>query len=143
MHDVRVFVWNCAGSVSRKIEVVVEAAPDIAVLSEAEEDAAQHLGEGVSGSAWRGRAGRRGLAVIARNGWKIETSPVEVPENLFLPVILTRENMRLHLVGACVQKTTDHVTPTMTALERLSDFIRDAPTILAGDFNQSVAFRLP
>lgn len=139
-NELRILSWNCAGNIASKVAVVAEPTPDIVVLSEAEESAADHLGDAVTGSAWRGRLGNRGVAVIALNGWTVEPSTIAVPEDLFLPVNLQKDDVRIQLVGACVQKTTDYVTPTKSALERLSGYITDAPTIITGDFNQSVIF---
>jgi hypothetical protein len=138
--DLRILSWNCAGHIARKTAAMTNAKPDILVLSEAEEDAAEYFGAAVTGSAWRGRLGHRGVSVIAFNGWSIEPSNVDVPERLFLPVIARKDEARLNFIGACVQKTTDYVSPTLTALEHLADVICDAPTILTGDFNQSVVF---
>lgn len=44
------------------------------------------------------------------------------------------------MVAVCTKKSTDYVTPTLAALRDLSGFIQASPTIIAGDFNGSVAF---
>lgn len=111
------------------------------VISEAEEDAADALPD-TSGDFWIG-TGRRGLAVVALNGWCIEPAEVQIAERLFLPVRLSRGDLKLHVVGTCVKKKTDYVSPTLSALEQLGGFLRAGPAVVAGDFNQSVAAAMP
>jgi hypothetical protein len=136
----RLVAWNCAGGFKRKASVVHELAPDLVVLSEAEEESAESLGQVVSGSVWIGEPGKRGLAVIGLNGWKIEPPNIKVPEQLFLPVRAYNHQVSIQLVAACIKKTSDYVTPTLSALKNLRGFIQQAPTVVAGDFNQSVVF---
>ncbi|QDZ00793.1 endonuclease/exonuclease/phosphatase family protein [Nitratireductor mangrovi] len=135
--QIRLITWNCAGNFQRKSAIIAGMRPDVVLISEAEEDAADALPD-TSGGFWIG-TGRRGLAVVALNGWCIEPAEVQIAERLFLPVRLSRGDLKLHVVGTCVKKTTDYVGPTLSALEQLGGFLRAGPGIVAGDFNQSVA----
>lgn len=134
----RVVSWNCAGQAARKIGVLLDAQPDLIILSEAERDAASDLDEKASGRLWIGGPTKRGLAVIALNGWRLEPVGVEVTERLFLPFLAKKGSAVVRGVGACVKKTTDYVTPTLSALNQLEGFLREGPSIFAGDFNQTV-----
>ncbi|WP_210213432.1 endonuclease/exonuclease/phosphatase family protein [Sinorhizobium medicae] len=112
--------------------------PDIAIIPEASEDFAHGLP--AASSLWIGTENRRGLGVLALNGWVLEHAKVEVEERLFLPCVAKRGQDRFQLVAVCV-KLADYVSPTLAALQRLSDFLSGGPTILAGDFNASAALR--
>lgn len=134
---VRLAVWNTAGAFHRKADVVQGFAADIAVLSEVGADCCDHF-EGATSCAWIGREGGRGVAIVGFGGWQIEPSGLVVVERLFLPSVATKGNVTLQVIGVCVQRSGDYVAPTKRALSALSDFIAEAPTIIAGDFNQTV-----
>lgn len=133
----RLAVWNTAGAFHRKAHVVEGFDADIAVLSEVGADFRDHLQDSTSG-VWIGREGGRGVAVVGFGGWQIELGRPPVKERLFLPAVATRGDTTLQIVGVCVQRDGDYVGPTKRALATLSDFIADATTIIAGDFNQTV-----
>lgn len=120
----------------------IRSRPDIAIIPEASADFARGLPPH-SSSLWIGATAGRGVGVLALNGWTLERADVEVGARFFLPCIATRGLQRLQLIGVCVKKTTDYTTPTLTALARLSTFLANGPSILAGDFNQSAAFERP
>jgi endonuclease/exonuclease/phosphatase family metal-dependent hydrolase len=61
-------------------------------------------------------------------------------EEWFLPAIAERGAAKLQIVGVWVKPASGYVAPTLSALQTLQGFIAAAPTIVAGDFNQSVAF---
>lgn len=130
--------WNCAGQAARKVGVLLDAQPDLIILSEAERNAVSGLDEKASGNLWIGGHAKRGLAVIALNGWRLEPVDVEVTERLFLPFLAKKGSAVVKGVGACVRKTTDYVTPTLSALHQLDGFLREGPSIIVGDFNQTV-----
>ena len=141
-NSLRLTVWNCAGWFEKKHQVLDQARPDIAIIPEASAIFARGLPPH-SSSLWIGAAAGRGVGVLALNGWTLERADVEVDERFFLPCIATKGLQRLQVIGVCVNKTSGYVTPTLTALAKLSTFLASGPTILAGDFNQSAAFAKP
>lgn len=135
----RLLVWNCAGKFRVKAQVVLGIAPDIAILSEAPSDFLDHLGGNTSG-CWLGASGEVGVAVAGFGGWGVSEAGVTVAERYFLPTTATKDATSLQIVGACIKRTTSYTAPTRSALRYLSEFIQAKPSILAGDFNQSVMF---
>lgn len=141
MTALALLVWNCAGGFRQKSHVVTRAAPDIAVISEIAAKDLDVFGEAASVAAIGTGAGPFGLAVFCFNGWKIQAVDTPVDEHLFLPVVASRGDERVQVVGACVKKARDrYVAPTLRALRALEQFIRSSPTIVAGDFNQSAVY---
>ena len=136
----RVVVWNCNGGFRRKQSVIGWLQPDIAIIPEASEDFAEGFPNTQSSSLWVGTHAKRGLAVLALNGWSLARADIDVEQRLFLPCIATRSRSRIHVIAVCARRTTDYVSPTLGALQDLSDFTREAPCIVAGDFNGSVFF---
>lgn len=135
----RLVAWNCAGAFHHKVQALTAMEPDIAVLSEVSKKTSALVGNDVS-AVWTGTHEDYGLAVMGRNGWKIERVGPIVEERLFLPVRAVRGSVERHLVGVCVKKDGDYVAPTLRAISTLSNFISEKAAVLAGDFNQSVWF---
>jgi len=137
--SLRLMAWNCCGGLHRKTEPIRDAAPDIVVLSEAPENSAELIGGDASG-VWAGRLPSHGLAVIGLNGWQIERLSIEIEEKLFVAARAVRGEEELCVIGVCVKRDGDYVSPTLRALSKLSDLIVGNNAIVAGDFNQSATF---
>lgn len=136
--SLRVLGWNCTGGIGRKVRHVLAPTPDVAVLSEVGAECVELMG-GSSHAAWIGARGKRGLAVVGLNGWQIEDkSDDDAPERLFLPVIAKRADEEVRVLGCCVKNDSGYALPVLGALERYRDFLREGPTIVAGDFNLTV-----
>lgn len=136
----RLVVWNCNGRFRIKHSALGRLQPDIAIIPEASEDFAEGLLVAHSSSLWVGAKAKGGLGVLALNGWSLERADVDVEQRFFLPCVAMRGRSRIQVVAVCAKKTTDYVSPTLEALQNLSDFISAGPTIFAGDFNGSVQF---
>lgn len=139
MTALTIMAWNCAGGFLAKSHVVTGAKPDIAIISEIGEVGSGQI-EGATSVASIGTANGRGLAIIGFDGWRIERADLAIEEQLFLPVRASRGEDQLQLVGACVRPDGGYVPPMLRAIKTLEPFIRSAPTIVAGDFNQSAEF---
>jgi len=135
----RLVAWNCNGGFRRKHSVIRELQPDIAIISETSEDFARGIGVPQSSSLWIGGETRRGLGVLALNGWSLAPADLDVGLRLYLPCVATRGSDRIQVVAVCAKKARGYVSPTLEALRQLSDFIRAGPTICAGDFNGSAS----
>ena len=136
----RLVVWNSNGGFRRKQSALGWLQPDIAIIPEASADFADGLPNAQLSSLWIGAQAKRGLGVLALNGWSLDRTDVAVEQRLFLPCIATRGSSRIHVIAVCAKRTTDYVSPTLAALQSLSDFICAGPSIFAGDFNGSVFF---
>lgn len=137
---IRLLTWNCAGDLSKCTPAVLATRPDIAVLTEVPAMPKGTLGD--ISHEWIGAPGsRHGLAVVGFNGWRVRQVPEMQPEErLFLPVQIVKADSMMNVAGACVKRAGNYVRPTLSALARLEPFLKSAPSILAGDFNQSRSF---
>lgn len=136
----RLVVWNCNGGFRLKHSALGWLQPDIAIIPEATEDFAEGFPAAQSSSLWVGVKAKRGIGVLALNGWSLERADVDAGQRYFLPCVATRGMNRIHVIAVCAKKTTDYVSPTLEALQNLSHFISAGPSIFAGDFNGSVIF---
>src|SRR6478672_828888 len=135
----RIVSWNCCDGFERKFGHLERLRPDIAVISECRPECLRSAGLS-SQSFWIGDPGRKGLAVICYDGWRIvEPGPV-VTQKWFAPLSLTNSEQTIQLVAVWLNDGADYVIPSIAAWETLRPFIEGGPTILAGDFNQSVVF---
>lgn len=134
----RVVAWNCCDGFERKFGHLERLRPDVAVVSECRPECLQYAGL-TDRSYWTGAPGQKGLAIITYNGWEIASHGPQVAERWFAPVTLTRGGESLQLIGVWLNDGADYVQPTLKAWETLRPFVTASPTVLAGDFNQSVA----
>jgi endonuclease/exonuclease/phosphatase family metal-dependent hydrolase len=114
--------------------------PDIAVVSEARKECLDALDGSSTSTVWAGDRGVKGLVIVGFNGWRIASCETLISEQWFLPATAERDGAKVQIVGVWVKPANGYVAPTLRALQTLQEFITGAPTIVAGDFNQSVAF---
>lgn len=133
----RLVSWNVCDGFRRKFGHLERLRPDIAVLQEVRPECLRYATLHEQ-SFWIGDPGAKGMAVVAWGDWKLTPAPVAVNEKWFLPVIATRGDQTVHIVAVWVDSSKDCGPPTLRALDALAGFIAAAPTVLAGDFNQSV-----
>ena len=132
----------------RKIDVLMTLRPDLAVLSEAAqpERIVAHAPELANASlAWTGRYPNQGLLVAG-----FGTTVVELRQDLhddqlhhMAPICvngLPGLETPIHLLGVCAQnkRRRDNPGPLRRALRKYDCFLRAAPSVVAGDFNNSV-----
>lgn len=134
----RLVSWNCCDAFQRKFGHLERLRPDIAVIQEVRPECLQFAAV-QDRSVWIGDPGQKGLAVIAYGDWKISPAPLSVSERWFLPLVLSNGAETIHLVAVWVDSSKDCVQPTLRALEELKGFLRAAPSIMVGDFNQTVS----
>lgn len=135
----RLISWNCCDAFARKFGHLERLHPDIAVVSEVRPECLRSAGL-FERSLWIGDPGQKGLAVIPYGEWRISGDGLKLDEKWFAPVQLSNGAKKLHLVGVWLDTRTDCVPPTLAALNQLTSFVAEAPTVFAGDFNQSAAF---
>ncbi len=135
----RLVSWNCCNGFSRKMSHLQELAPDTAVISEVRRDCLHKVGL-LERSMWVGDPGKKGLAIIPFGDWRITASGPRITDKWFAPVIVESSVRALQLVGVWLHDVGGYVRPTLRALQALAPFLAAGPTVLAGDFNQSVSF---
>ncbi len=138
----RIVSWNCHDNFRCKFGHLERLQPDIAVIQEVGEKCLERAGlHDRSRSHWVGDTGQKGLAVIGYGEWKLSDVPARASERWFVPCSATNGRETVNLVGAWLNpakwEPQDYVSPTLRALDQLSDFISSGPRIVAGDFNQS------
>lgn len=88
---------------------------------------------------WTGDTNKKGLAIILNGDWKIAAEGPKIIEKWFLAVRITNGTETLQIVGVWLDTKTACAPATLAVLDHLKAFADAAPTIFAGDFNQSVA----
>ncbi|HUZ73069.1 MAG TPA: endonuclease/exonuclease/phosphatase family protein [Stellaceae bacterium] len=135
----RLISWNCCDAFERKFGHLERLRPDVAVISEVRPECLRSAAL-LERSIWIGDPGQKGLAIIPYGDWRIAAEGPKIAEKWFAPVRLSNGVETLQIVGAWLDTNADCVYPTLTALDHLESFLAAGPTILAGDFNQSVVF---
>lgn len=138
----RLVTWNCNLSLSRKLPTLLSLRPDIAVIQECEEaptglpDHTQYL--------WVGNNRRKGLGVLSF-GPRIERADVYDPRwAYYLPIDVEARRMRLLAIWAFNHRARRiapeyHGRP-LEVLPHMAGWLSGAPTLIAGDFNNSVVW---
>jgi hypothetical protein len=86
------------------------------------------------------RSGAQGIGGHPYNGWRIIEHGPAVVQKWFAPIRLGNGDQTIQLVAVWLNDGADYVIPTIAAWETLRPYVESGPTILAGDFNQSVVF---
>ena len=135
----RIISWNCCDAFLRKFGHLERLQPDIAIVSEVRPECLRSAGL-FERSLCIGDPGKKGVAVIAYGDWQISGEGPRLTEKWFVTAQLSNGTKKLHLVGVWLDTRTDCAPPTLAALNQLTSFMAEAPTVFAGDFNQSVTF---
>jgi len=141
----RIVAWNCAMALHRKWDALAALAPDIAIIGECDDPgrlAARGLKLQPSRIAWTGGRPFKGLAVIAFPPFRLRVHPAHDPAlPHILPVEVRGAGLRFHVLGCWAQnisagfRTRAEPGPFNRALDRYGWWIRQRPTIIAGDLN--------
>jgi hypothetical protein len=133
----------------RKREPMMGLQPDVAVIPECASPAdirAAGLYASARAHHWVGNLSKKGLGVFTFGAYTIE--PVEqtasAPE--FIVPLRVRGPLEFQLLAVWAQSDNGvpgYVANVRRAIEKYDDFIREAPTVIAGDFNSSAFFDRP
>lgn len=139
MNDpLRVVTWNVCDGFARKYGHLEPLHPGIAILQGvrpgclAYADLTEH-------AVWTGAAGRKGFAAVGYDGWTVSRTPHLVSSPWFLPLQATKNGLAVNVVAVWVDSPQECAPPTIRALDELEEFIKSGPTVIAGDFNQTVS----
>lgn len=135
--SLRLVSWNACDAFRSKFEHLERLKPDIAVLQGVRPGCLEYTALR-DNAVWIGMQGQEGLAVVGFNGWLISAAPVPVHDKWFLPAWATKNGHCINIVAVWVDSMSDCTPPTLRALSQLAPFIKYGPSIIAGDFNQSV-----
>lgn len=134
----KIVVWNCADAFARKAGALDALGADLAVVPECRAGAIEAAGLDSARVAWIGQG--KGVAVIGGKNWTVEAVPISVDDRWFLPAIARSPDRVVQIIGLWVKPRKGYVVPSLEALKACAAFIRQAPTIIAGDFNQNVSW---
>lgn len=143
----RLVAWNCAMALHRKAEALLALRPDIAVIAECAEPARLRQRSGAewieADPVWVGDRPNKGLGVFCFNGWRATLDAAHSPRLRHIAPVRIDGPARLNLLAVWAQNFSGGVTrkgqigPLRRALRRYDAFLRAAPSIVAGDFNNN------
>ncbi len=140
----RFVTWNCQGAFRGKAHALATFAPDIAIIQECEALDRLHAARAyipANDTLWFGDYAPKGLAILAYGEYTLELDsrynsgirhcvPIKVsgPSTFHLLAVwaMGHNNRRL-----------SYIAQVHKAVEAYADFIREAPTLVAGDFNSN------
>lgn len=140
----RILTWNCNMKAQAKLPELLKLRPDVAVLPECaapEVAAARSVYAAASAHAWIGQYPTKGLAVLTFGGYTLEQSEARgvVTGEFALPVHV-RGPVSFNLLALWTQGSGGfgrYVRNGEAALQDHEQFVRAAPTVVAGDFNSN------
>ncbi|MDX1948243.1 MAG: endonuclease/exonuclease/phosphatase family protein [Pirellulaceae bacterium] len=127
----RIITWNCVGGEpEQRADELASFNADVIVLQECSPPS-QPTETGV----YFPGVNRKGVAVLAFPPYRIVPATLDpaVPDSVFPARI---EGPRsFHLLAVWAQRRPTYVRAVLDGVQRYADFIRQAPTVIAGDFN--------
>lgn len=140
----RLVTWNCNLSLSRKLNLLLNLQPDIAVIQECEEALVAPKGYIFK---WRGNNPKKGLGILLKEQ-EVAVNPLMKAEwTYFLPITLPETGIRLLATWAYNHRATRFgsscIGYPIEVLEALSDWLSEGPSLVVGDFNNSVVWDKP
>ena len=153
----RVVAWNCAGALHRKIDALMALRPDLAVISEAadrERLIAQVPELAEASLVWVGENPNKGLLLAEFGTTLLEFDQHRHDDRLHWMAPVTVSGLpgldqTVHLLGVWSQNASegkrrkDDPGYLLQALRKYDKFLRSAPAIVAGDFNNNVFWDKP
>ena len=148
----RIVAWNCAGALHCKIDALMALRPDLAVISEAAEPerlVAKAPALDKASLEWVGQNPNKGLLLAGFGTTVLEFDHDRHDDRLhwIAPVAvsgLPGLDQPVHLLGVWSQNASEGKTRKgdpgylLQALGRYHGFLRSAPAVVAGDFNNNV-----
>jgi len=147
----RLVAWNCNGGFHRKSDALAALAPDVAILSECANLDTLHRkapGFAPTDALWMGDNPHRGLAVFSFGRYRLSRARSHDPTITYALPVRVRGAATFNLVALWAhyhRLPLRHATPgpTLRALQAYRGFLRQLPSILAGDLNNHVRWDKP
>ena len=156
----RIVCWNVRKSLHKKVDLLTDLHPDIAILSEVaspevlESKGRNSLAEQME---WAGTNPESGLGVVGFGGAKVSPASEQRDRRRYIfPLQVSTHNSAVHfnLLASWPRRDRGNPKPSemvpplsddcyllSSALKTYDQWLRSAPTVVAGDFNNSVNFK--
>jgi len=140
----RLVTWNCNLSLGRKLDLLLQLEPDIAVVQECEEALVVPTGYLFR---WRGNNPKKGLGVLVKRQ-EVVVSPLLQDEwTYFLPLTFPESGIRLLATWAYNHRATrfgpGRIGCPLEVLASMSEWLGEGHALVVGDFNNSVVWDKP
>ena len=137
---IRICSWNVfRGAIEDSWDQLALLQPDVAVLPECASPKDSALDGRV---VWTGDNPSHGLGIVAHQGWKLTLLDDGLgPAHTIAARVDGPE--QFNLIGVWTLRTPSYVEAMYSVLEHFGRLIRQAPTVIAGDFNTSSTFDTP
>jgi exodeoxyribonuclease-3 len=149
----RIVAWNCNMALDRKIDGLLDLAPDIAVVCECAEPERLRLRSGSSwmqgDPVWIGRNPHKGLAVFAFNGYAVRLAESYHPALRYIAPVHVDGPIGCNLLAVWAQNASaggirkHQLGPLRRALSRYKGFLGERPAVIAGDLNSNTIWDKP
>lgn len=142
----RLVTWNCRMAVHRKMDALLSLRPDVVVLQECahpDVEAAKAAYARATDVLWAGENRTKGMAVLSFGSARLSKVQTE-DEKLTIATRVTGLERDFNLLGkwawAEPSSYSAYVRDVQDAVDRHESFLRDGPSVLAGDLNSSAFF---
>jgi len=149
----RIVAWNCNMALDRKVDVLLDLAPDIAVVCEcAEPERLRTRSRSAwmqSEPVWIGRNPHKGLAVFAFNGYAARLADLYQPSLRYVAPVHISGPTACNLLAVWAQNASAggirkyQLGPLRRALSRYRGFLGERPAVIAGDLNSNTIWDKP
>jgi exodeoxyribonuclease-3 len=149
----RIVAWNCNMALDRKVDVLLDLAPDIAVVCEcAELERLRTRSRSAwmqSEPVWIGRNPHKGLAVFAFNGYAARLADLYQPSLRYVAPVHISGPTECNLLAVWAQNASAggirkyQLGPLRRALSRYRGFLGERPAVIAGDLNSNTIWDKP
>jgi endonuclease/exonuclease/phosphatase family metal-dependent hydrolase len=140
----KLVTWNCQGAYRKKAEPIATYRPDIAVIQECEAlDRLAFAGNSMRSTtqAWFGNSNHKGVGVFSYTDLNFELYEAYDPTLRYCIPLRVTGRLRFNLLAIWAmnhpERKRSYIAQVYQALETYQAFIRQADTLLAGDFNSN------
>ncbi|MFI5001253.1 MAG: hypothetical protein ACHQK9_15355 [Reyranellales bacterium] len=149
----RIVAWNCNMALDRKVDVLLNLKPDIAIICECAEP--ERLRARCKSSwiesepVWIGRNRHKGLAVFAFNGHTARLAEAYHPSLRYVAPVHVGGPTECSLLAVWAQNASAgsirkyQLGPLRRALTRYKAFLGERPAVIAGDLNSNTIWDKP
>jgi exonuclease III len=140
----RIVAWNCRMGLAKKRRFLYALKPDLAIVPECSEDAAQLCYEDGYSTCWWGDKKSKGLAVLAAKPWTLEVG--KPPTQKWVAPVMVNGPVPFLLIAvwACQVgkvKEVNYIGQVFEAVKRHQGwFSPRLPVLVSGDFNSNAIF---
>ena len=143
----KLITWNCARGFAKKAEPIFSNSPDIAVIQECSKKSTESPGFDGYVAHWAaGENPNIGVGVFHKVNWNLRrlAEPNELSPKWIVPFEVSGpENFVFISVWACEvkgNKRESYVGQIHRALSQHSEWFKNGPIVMAGDFNSNAIF---